>query len=39
MPKQLQFRAIHPDDIPALHAIISHPQAAESSLPEIRLRD
>lgn len=32
MPEQLQFRSIHPDDIPALHAIMSHPQVAESGL-------
>ena len=32
MPKQLQIRPIHPDDIPALYAIMSHPQVAESGL-------
>ncbi|MBE2223705.1 MAG: GNAT family N-acetyltransferase [Anaerolineae bacterium] len=28
----LQIRAIQPDDIPGLHAIISHPQVAENGL-------
>ena len=31
-PPQLHVRSIHPDDIPALHAIMSHPQVAENGL-------
>ncbi|MGB4869212.1 MAG: hypothetical protein WBP47_04150 [Candidatus Promineifilaceae bacterium] len=27
-PHQLQIRPLHPDDIPALHAILSHPAVA-----------